>query len=137
MNISENNYKTLTKCIMRQYMEVVGKIHNFNLYEVESYSQLSFRKEELEVMINILKDVKEDNEGGRMKKCIYLDAKNNEIEADFYGIFQESEVIRPEPFVGGHMGGVRAWQIAVVYTDEDGVHNIDPLNIKKIYEIEE
>jgi len=79
----------------------------------------------------------EEKFGIKMKKCIYLDAKNNEIESDFYGIYQESEVIRPEPFVGGHMGGVRAWQIAVVYTDEDGVHNIDPLNIKKIYEVEE
>lgn len=72
-----------------------------------------------------------------MKKCIYLDPKNNEIEADFYGIFQESEIYRPSDFIGGHSGGVRAWTIAVVYTDEDGMYNIDPLLIKKIYEVEE
>lgn len=63
MNISEDNYKTLKRVIARQYMEVIGKIHNFNPYEVESFSSLSFRKEELEVMINILKDVKKDNRG--------------------------------------------------------------------------
>lgn len=71
-----------------------------------------------------------------MKKCIYLDAKNNEIEADFYGIFQRSEIYRPEPVIFGHQGGMKTWTVAVIY-DEKGVHYIDPLLIKKIYEEKE
>lgn len=71
-----------------------------------------------------------------MKKCIYLDIKNNEIEADFYGVYQHSELHSPQPWVGGHSGGVITWPVAVVY-DEQGMHEIDPLLIKKIDEVEE
>lgn len=71
-----------------------------------------------------------------MKKCIYLDARDNEIEADFYGIFQRAELYRPEPVIYGHQGGMRAWTVAIIY-DENGVDEIDPLLIKKIYEVEE
>ena len=71
-----------------------------------------------------------------MKKCIYLDPRNNELEANFYGIFQRAELYRPEPVIYGHQGGMRAWTVAIIY-DNEGVHEIDPLLIKKIYEVEE
>jgi hypothetical protein len=134
MNISKDDYKTLSDCISSQYIEVIEKIQNFNPYEVEKYSSLVFKKENLEVMINILNDIKKENGSRVMKKCIYLDASNNEIEADFYGIFQRSEICRPEPVIFGHQGGMKAWTVAVIY-DEKGVHYIDPLLIKKIYEV--
>lgn len=67
MNISENDCKTLASIITSQYMEVIEKIHNFNPCEVESFDSLSLRKEELEIMIDILGDAKKDNEGGKMR----------------------------------------------------------------------
>lgn len=69
-----------------------------------------------------------------MKKCIYLDSKNGDAEAYFYGIFQCSEILKPEPVIYGHQGGMRAWTVAIIY-DIEGVHEIDPLLIKKIYEV--
>ena len=67
MNISENDYEILTKCIASQYMEVLEKFHHFNPYEVESFGSISLRKEELEIMNDILKGVKKDNEGEKMR----------------------------------------------------------------------
>lgn len=67
MNISENDYEILTKCIARQYTEVIEKFHDLNPCEVEPDSSLSLRKEELQIMIDILGGVKKDNEGGKMR----------------------------------------------------------------------
>lgn len=67
MNISENDYAILTKCIARQYTELIEKFHNLNPCEVEPDNLLSLRKEELQIMIDILGGVKKDNEGRKMR----------------------------------------------------------------------
>lgn len=69
-----------------------------------------------------------------MKKCMYKNSNNELVTAVFYGIFQFSEVLRPEVWVGGHQGGERAYPLAVVM-EEDGINYVDPINIKKIYEV--
>lgn len=71
-----------------------------------------------------------------MKKCVYLDDNKDLTAADFYGIYQYSDIYPPSPYVGGHQGGVRAWPIALV-CGEDGIVEVNPLSIKKIYEVEE
>lgn len=58
MYISEDDYKTLDNYISSLYMEVVNKIWNFDPYTVESFSSLVLRKEELEIMLHILNDIR-------------------------------------------------------------------------------
>ena len=69
-----------------------------------------------------------------MKKCKYKNSNNELVTADFYGIFQFSEVLRPQLWVGGHQGGERAFPLAIVM-EENGINYIDPLDIKSIYEV--
>lgn len=79
---------------------------------------------------------KQGESGGRMKKCEYENHINELVVADFYGIYQYADVLRPEVFNGGHNGGMRAWPMALVL-GENGMEEIDPIFIKKIYEVEE
>lgn len=72
-----------------------------------------------------------------MKRCIFLNAMNEEVEADLYGIYQEAELYKEEPIIGGRPAGMRAWVVALVYNKDIGMRSIDPVNIKKIYEVEE
>lgn len=68
-----------------------------------------------------------------MKKCQYRNSDNELVTGDFYGFYQYSEVLRPEPVVYGHKGGVRAYPLAIVM-EEDGINYVEPIDIKKIYE---
>lgn len=74
--------------------------------------------------------------GGRVKKCIYKNNNGEILDREFFGFYQYSEVLRPEPVVYGHKGGVRAYPLAIVMGN-DGIRYIDPLDIKCIYEVEE
>lgn len=67
-----------------------------------------------------------------MKKCIYVDGDNKEHEGVFYGIFQYSDIINPQPWIGGHSGGVLSRPYALILTDI-GMCKLDPINIKRIY----
>lgn len=71
-----------------------------------------------------------------MKKCKYKNNSGEILDREFFGFYQHSEVLRPEPVVYGHKGGVRAYPLAIVMGN-DGIRYIDPLNIKCIYEVEE
>ena len=71
-----------------------------------------------------------------MKKCIYKNKNGGISVREFFGFYQYSEVLRPEPVVYGHKGGVRAYPLAIVMGN-DGIRYIDPLDIKCIYEVEE
>lgn len=71
-----------------------------------------------------------------MKKCEYENHLHELVVADFYGIYQYSDVLKPQPIELGHKGGVRAWPMALVL-GEEGMEEIDPIFIKRIYEVEE
>lgn len=71
-----------------------------------------------------------------MKKCMYKNNSGEILDREFFGFYQHSEVLRPEPVVYGHKGGVRAYPLAIVMGN-DGIRYIDPLDIKCIYEVEE
>lgn len=71
-----------------------------------------------------------------MKKCRYKNSDGEILDREFFGFYQYSEVLRPEPVVFGHKGGTRAYPLAIVMGD-DGIRYIDPLDIKCIYEVEE
>lgn len=71
-----------------------------------------------------------------MKKCMYKNNNGEIFDREFFGFYQYSEVLRPEPVVYGHKGGVRAYPLAIVMGN-DGIRYIDPLDIKCIYEVEE
>lgn len=69
-----------------------------------------------------------------MKKCMYKNNDGKTVDREFFGFYQFSEVLRPEPVVYGHKGGVRAYPVAIVM-DDDGIRYIDPLDIKCFYEV--
>ena len=57
-----------------------------------------------------------------MKTCKYLpnpDYKEDWIPAKFYGIYQHSKIVPPNPMVGGYSGGTITFPVAVV-EDSDG-----------------
>lgn len=66
---------------------------------------------------------------------MYTNNNNEIVDREFFGFYQFSEVLRPEPVVYGHKGGVRAYPVAIVMGD-DGIRYIDPLDIRCIYEVD-
>ena len=68
-----------------------------------------------------------------MKKCKYKNSNDEIVTGDFYGIFQYSQVIPPQVFVGGHQGGMKAFPLALVL-DEYGMKQILPEDIVSIYD---
>ena len=57
-----------------------------------------------------------------MKKCKVLkniNEKDSWIEAKFYGVFQYSTIIKESMMVGGELGGVIAYPVAII-EDESG-----------------
>lgn len=69
-----------------------------------------------------------------MKTCKYLpnpDYKEDWIPAKFYGIYQHSKIVPPNPMVGGYSGGTITFPVAVV-EDSDGLHEVEVWRVKDI-----
>lgn len=54
-----------------------------------------------------------------MDKDCYVKEKDDWIDAEFMGVYQQSRVVDASPFVGGHPGGVNAYPIAVVKVEKE------------------
>ena len=65
-----------------------------------------------------------------MKTCKYLH-KEDWIPAKFHGIYQRSEIVLPNPMIGGHQGGTLMFPVAVV-EDSDGLHEVEVWRVKDI-----
>lgn len=59
------------------------------------------------------------------RKCIY-----KKSVCTFHGIYQESRVIPPSPLVGGHSGGVIAYPVAIIETEEGDVLKVTATSIQ-------
>ena len=69
-----------------------------------------------------------------MKKCKVLKnikEKDSWIEAKFYGVFQYSTIIKESMMVGGELGGVIAYPVAIV-EDENGLQQVELYRVKEI-----
>lgn len=59
------------------------------------------------------------------RKCIY-----KKSVCTFHGFYQESNVIPPSPLVGGHGGGVIAYPVAIIETEEGDVLEVTATSIQ-------
>lgn len=69
-----------------------------------------------------------------MKKCKFLQNINEMdswIEANFYGVFQYSTILKESIMVGGLSGGVIAYPVAIV-EDENGLQQVELYRVKEI-----
>ena len=69
-----------------------------------------------------------------MKKCKFLkniDEMDSWIEANFYGVFQYSTIIKESMMAGGLSGGVIAYPVAIV-EDENGLQQVELYRVKEI-----
>lgn len=67
-----------------------------------------------------------------MKKC-EVSVAGDKFAADFYGIYQFSEIFNQSPMIGGHPGGVIAYPVAVIGFG-DGLIKVSVEKILRIYE---
>lgn len=69
-----------------------------------------------------------------MKKCKFLKNINEMdswIEANFYGVFQYSTILKESIMVGGLSGGVIAYPVAII-EDENGLQQVELYRVKEI-----
>lgn len=59
------------------------------------------------------------------RKCIY-----KKTVCTFHGFFQRSMVIEPSIMVGGHSGGVIAYPVAIIETEEGDVLEVTATSIQ-------
>ena len=70
-----------------------------------------------------------------LKKC-EVKIQNKTLVADFYGVFQISEIVKASPMIGGYPGGTIASPVAVVDFGH-GLKKIDIEKIIKVWDIED